>query len=72
MKTRVALIVLLAASFQALAQGVENDDMYFSKKDRVKMDLVSNNTRITKRETKKREGNQRRRPPGEHIYQSHR
>jgi hypothetical protein len=48
MKTRFALLVLLFASFQALSQAVENDDMYFTSKDRSKKSLerVNKNNRI--------------------------
>jgi hypothetical protein len=48
MKTRFAILVLLFASFQALSQAVENDDMYFTSKDRVKQNLerVAKNDRI--------------------------
>ncbi|HMJ70561.1 MAG TPA: hypothetical protein VK508_16765 [Cyclobacteriaceae bacterium] len=48
MKTRFAILVLLFASFQALSQAVENDDMYFTSKDRVKQNLerVNKSNRI--------------------------
>jgi hypothetical protein len=48
MKTGFALVVLLAASFTAFSQAVENDDMYFSSKDRTKQDVLAKSDRVSK------------------------
>ncbi len=46
MKKGFAILVLLAASFQAMSQEVESDDMYFSSRDRAKLNVLKTNTRV--------------------------
>lgn len=46
MKKTLGYIVLLATSFSAYSQAVENDDVYFSSRDRAKLKVISTHKRI--------------------------